>query len=205
MHREQLMRISPLIPLARADAFAGPLTQAMADFGIDTPEQQAQFMAQALQESGYLQRLVENLNYSPAGLRATFGNRFTEAQAEQYGRTPAHPANQRQIAVIAYGGRLGNRPGTEDGWLCRGRGIFQLTGRDNYTACGEALGLDLLDDPALLEGPDVACQSAGWFWTANGLNKMDDVRSITRKINGPAMLGLAERTNFYERALAVLA
>lgn len=118
---------------------------------------------------------------------------------EIWGPTPAQ---------ARYEGRagLGNTtPG--DGFKYRGRGLIQVTGRANYAACGEALSVDLVNQPELLEQPQYACMSAAWFWATNGLNTLADAgefERITRRING-GLNGLAERQTFYAKALQVLA
>jgi putative chitinase len=171
----QLKQILPLAG-ARADTFCGPLNAAMAEFGINTADRQAAFIAQVAHESGQL--------------------RYTR---ELWGPTPA----QR-----AYEGRadLGNAyPG--DGFLYRGRGLIQITGRANYKACGAALGLDLPLFPELLEQPMYAARSAGWFWKTHGLNELADAGDqvkITRRINGGTN-GLAERLAFFDIAKRVIA
>jgi putative chitinase len=114
----------------------------------------------------------------------------------------------RELASgIAYEGRadLGNaQPG--DGVRFKGRGLIQITGRTNYAKCGEALGLDLVGQPNLLEDPVNACRSAGWFWKTHGLNELADASDfirITRRINGGTN-GLADRQALLERAVGVL-
>ena len=112
------------------------------------------------------------------------------------------------LAQTRYEGRadLGNTQ-TNDGSKYRGRGLIQLTGRANYKACGEALGLDLINQPELLEKPQHACMSAAWFWATKGLSTLADegkFETITRRING-GLYGLAERQMLYARALKVLA
>ena len=107
-----------------------------------------------------------------------------------------------------YEGRadLGNTvPG--DGSKYRGRGLIQITGRANYAACGEALGLDLINRPELLEQPQYAAMSAAWFWSIKGLNTLadqGDFVKITRRINGGTN-GMADRQALYDKALEVLA
>lgn len=94
-----------------------------------------------------------------------------------------------------------------DGSKYRGRGLIQITGRANYAACGEALGLDLINQPELLEQPQHAAMSAAWFWSANGLNTLadaGDLTKITRRING-GINGMADRQALYDKALEVLA
>ena len=111
-------------------------------------------------------------------------------------------------AQARYEGRadLGNtQPG--DGSKFRGRGLIQITGRANYKACGEALGLDLINQPELLEKPQHACMSAAWFWSMKDLNTLadkGDFVKITRRING-GLNGLADRQALYDKALKVLA
>ena len=118
---------------------------------------------------------------------------------EIWGPTPAQ---------AKYEGRkdLGNTvPG--DGLKYRGRGLIQITGRANYAACGEALGLDLINHPELLEQPKNACLSAAWFWATNGLNTLADAdkfEAITRMING-GLNGQADRLKLWSKATAVLA
>jgi len=93
-----------------------------------------------------------------------------------------------------------------DGSKYRGRGLIQITGRANYTACGEALGLDLISNPELLELPQHAAMSAAWFWSTNGLNTLADqgqFAKITRRING-GLTGQDDRQALYDKALKVL-
>jgi putative chitinase len=111
-------------------------------------------------------------------------------------------------AQAKYEGRkdLGNTV-AGDGSKYRGRGLIQITGRANYMACGEALGLDLIKQPELLEKPQHACMSAAWFWATKGLNTLadaDQFDKITRRING-GQNGAADRQALYARALKVLA
>ena len=115
----------------------------------------------------------------------------------------------REIASgAAYEGRadLGNtEPG--DGCRFRGRGLIQITGRSNYVACGAALDLDLVANPALLETPENAARSAGWFWQSHGLNALADIgdaRAITRRING-GINGLQDRLTYLTLAQERLA
>ena len=104
--------------------------------------------------------------------------------------------------------RLGNTPEADrDGQKYRGRGLIQITGRANYITCGEALALDLVNHPELLEKPQHACMSAAWFWASRGLNTLADAGQfdkITQRING-GQNGAADRQALYARALKVLA
>lgn len=103
---------------------------------------------------------------------------------------------------------LGNdQPG--DGVRFKGRGLIQITGRDNYRACGSALGVDLLSTPERLEEPDLACRSAAWFWQSRRLNELADLgtqdafNKITRRING-GFNGMGQRLTYWNRARRVL-
>jgi putative chitinase len=113
--------------------------------------------------------------------------------------------NPEKIANKVYAGRMGN---TEegDGWKYHGRGVIQLTGRDNYRNCGAALGMDLINHPELLAMPKGAALSAGWFWGKKGLNDLADIKdyeTMTKRING-GTLGLEDRVSKINKALEVL-
>lgn len=183
---------------------------AMQQYSIINPLDQAMFLAQMGTESGGYTRLVENLNYAADKLVGVFGShRITQQQADQYGRSGHHPANQEAIANIVYGGdwgkaNLGNTV-QGDGWKYRGRGLKQITGRENYQKCGAALGVDLLSNPDALLQDDAAAMSAAWFYVSRGcLNHTGDVKAITKIINGGTN-GLDDRQARYNKAKAVLA
>ena len=107
----------------------------------------------------------------------------------------------------AYEGRrdLGNtQPG--DGTRFKGRGPIQLTGRSNYRAAGQALGIDLENNPRRAADPDVGFRTAAWFWKSRGLTSLAEAgnfREVTRRING-GYNGLSDRQSYYNRALSVL-
>lgn len=185
------------------------LNAVMEAYEINTHERIAGFLSQIGVESGRLSTVEENLNYRVEALLSIFSRtRITEADAKKFGRTPTQAANQQEIANRIYGGSFGERelgntkPG--DGWKFRGRGLKQITGRANYRACGEALGLDLEDDPDLLLTPDNAARSAGWFWSAKGLNALadtGDVVAMTKRINGGTN-GLENRKALHAAAMS---
>ncbi|OEJ67247.1 glycoside hydrolase family 19 protein [Magnetovibrio blakemorei] len=181
--------------------FATPLAEACAEWSIDTPLRLAAFLAQIAHESGQLRALAENLNYSAEALLRVFPRHFSADQAAAYARQP------QRIGSRVYANRMGNGDeASGDGWRYRGRGLIQVTGKTNYAACGTALGLDLIAQPELLEQPDPAARSAGWFWHRNGLNRPADARdieTITRRING-GLTGLEDRKAHYARACAAL-
>lgn len=177
---------------------------AMKEFGITAVNDQAMFIAQLGHESAGFTSLVENFNYSVDGLKKTFGKRLTPYQCEMLGRVDGKlTAHQPQIANLVYGDRMGNNsPG--DGWKYRGRGLLQITGRENYTKCGTALKLDLVSTPELLVQERHATRSAAWFFALRGcLLYSGDIMRVTQIING-GQNGLADRKVRYNRAQAVL-
>ncbi|KPX52986.1 glycoside hydrolase family 19 protein [Pseudomonas amygdali] len=176
---QQLLQILPNAG-QRAGVFAPVLNTAMSKYQIVTPLRIAAFIAQVGHESGQL-RYVRELGGS-----AYLSKYDTGKLAERLGNTPEADG---------------------DGQLYRGRGLIQVTGRANYEACGEALGLDLINHPELLEQPDHAAMSAAWFWDRANLNALadkGDFLTITKRINGGTN-GLADRQALYVRALEVLA
>lgn len=180
-----------------------PITDAMAEFGINFPSVRAMFIAQTGHESNGFTRLAESFNYTPEALLSTFGSRISKDQAALLGRTADHPARQEAIANLVYQGRYGNKlPG--DGWKFRGHGLIQITFLDNHKACGKALGLDLVANPDLLLVDTNAARSAGWYWQSRNINQVaTDIREATRRIN-PALHALDQRRERYERAKAVI-
>lgn len=186
---------------ALSQKWAQPLTDAMTRFEINTPAREAAFLAQVAHESGRFSAIEENLNYRADRLLAVFPSHFTQQEAQAYARQPS------RIASRVYARRLGNGDeASGDGWRYRGRGLIQITGRDNYRDCGGALGVDLLADPDRLLEPDLAALSAGWFWHAKGLNASADTGDfsrITLRING-GMNGQPERLALWASAKAAL-
>ena len=199
--QHQLLQILPNAG-PNAGVFVSALNDAMTRFKIEGRLRVAAFLAQIGHESGQLRTLVENLNYSAEGLIKTWPKRFNLVTATSVARKP------EQIANIVYASRMGNGPAvTGDGWRYRGRGLIQITGWVNYQACGEALSLDLLTKPELLEKPAYAALSAAWFWSSNGLNELADTghfEAITRCING-GLSGQPDRLKLWARAAAILA
>lgn len=196
---QQLLQIFPYAG-RQAGVFVPVLNTAMNRYQIVGSKRIAAFIAQVGHESGQLTHLVENLNYSAEALQRTWPSRFSAKLAADVARKP------EQIASIAYDNRMGNTS-MRDGWKYRGRGLIQITGKNNYRACGEALGLDLIAQPELLEKPQHACMSAAWFWATNSLNILADAGkfdTITCRING-GHNGAADRQALYARALKVLA
>lgn len=217
---QQLLQILPNASQV-AGVFVPVLNTAMMRYQIVGAKRIAAFIAQVGHESGHLARLVENLNYSADGLANTWPSRYGEpdgkggfVKVQVAGKVRNKPntlaliaaRKPEQTANIAYGNRMGNTaPG--DGWKYRGRGLIQITGKNNYRACGEVLGLDLIAQPELLEKPQHACMSAAWFWATNGMNTLGDAGNfdaITQRING-GQNGATDRQALYAKALKVLA
>ena len=209
---QQLLQI---LPKARpvAGLFVPALNRAMLRWKIDSRLRQAAFIAQVGHESGQLRSLVENLNYRAdrireIGLASSPASRWCSLVP----RAAELAGNPERLANAVYGGRMGNGPeATGEGWRFRGRGLIQLTGRENYRAAAEALGLPLLDEPDLLEQAEHAAQSAAWWWKSRGLNELADagkIQDIGSIINagqpGRTPSGAAERKAFYDVALRVL-
>jgi putative chitinase len=206
--------ISPnWLAVLRAAGFASPekwaagIAEPARRYGITTRYRAAAFAATIAHESGGGTRLVESLNYSPEGLRATWPARFTVGDAQRMGRVGDQPANQRAIAERAYGGRMGNAvEGTGDGFRYRGRGLIQITGRDGYSMAADAVGKPLVAQPELTEQPETAALIAAWTWgewkRCNPLADAQDIEGWRRAING-GLNGLADVRNRYAAALRV--
>ncbi|MCZ4058206.1 glycoside hydrolase family 19 protein [Pantoea sp. LMR881] len=179
----------------------------MSAFQISTPLRQAHFLAQTGHESAGFQKVEEGLNYSENALTAMFGKRITPEQAKAFGRNALHPANQKMIASIIYANRNGNGlVDSGDGYRYRGRGLIQITGKDNYAALVKQLGADVVADPDLILGYRFAALSAAAWWKNHGLNEIadsDDVTRITRIING-GTFGLDDRKSRLIKAKGIL-
>jgi putative chitinase len=179
-----------------------PLEDTFAKYDINTPERQAAFIGQCAHESNNFKTLEENLNYKPEALMRVWPSRFPDlAIAMKYAHNPEAIANK------VYGGRMGN--GVEesgDGWKYHGRGLIQLTGKENYANCGSGIGVDFLSNPGLLNTPEYAALSAGWFWNKKSLNALADAgdfETMTKRING-GLIGLEDRKAKIAKALSVL-
>ena len=177
-----------------------PLNQVFVKYDIGTPKRQAAFIGQCAVESANFTRLQENLNYSAQRLTQVWPSRFPNINmAEAYAHNP------EKLADFVYAGRMGNLQ-DGDGWKFHGRGLIQLTGRENYANCGSGVGVDLIDNPDLLLTPKYAVLSAGWYWNKKGLNALADTQeygAMTRRING-GLTGLDERIAKITKALQVL-
>ena len=198
---------TPSVSGLKLDKLKGHVPQVVIDsipevatkFGINTPLRVAHFLAQCGHESGGFRLTKENLNYSAKGLMGIFKKYFpTEALAKAYERQPAKIANK------VYSNRMGN--GTEasgEGAKFCGRGYIQLTGKENYTAFGKSIGVDVCANPELVAS-QYALASAAWFFSKNGLHKIADegasdlvVTKITKRVNG-GTIGLPDRIKHFK-------
>ena len=140
--------------LAIVNGILSKQEEVFAKHGITRDIHIVHMMAQFSHECGEGKEMTESLNYKPSALLAQWSNHFTPAQAQAYGRTADHPANQKMIGELAYGGRMGNDPApSEDGYKFRGRGLIQTTGKAAYAHLGSLTGLDLVSSPELVTDP----------------------------------------------------
>lgn len=178
----------------------GPiLNSLLSEDGINTPARVAMFLAQAAHESGGFSRLTENLNYSAAGLAATWPSRFRRPDGQPNDTALLLHRRPELIANNVYANRMGNGGvDSGDGWRYRGRGIFQLTGKSNYQQFFASVNEPVY--PEKLSEPEYAIKSAIWYWLSNNLNlsaDLHDIESNTRRING-GLNGLTDRISKYE-------
>jgi len=196
---EQLRQIIPQNPYI--DQWCSALNKLLPDYGIDTPQRVAAFVAQCAHESGNFVFLKENLNYRAASLRKIFPKYFADdATANHYASLPN---KQEAIANRIYANRMGNGDeASGDGYRYCGRGLIQLTGRNNYESFADSIETPVEEAAAYLETFEGAVQSACWFWETNNLNQFadsDDIRTMTKRING-GFIGLEDRIRHYEHA-----
>jgi len=199
--------IAQIAPAARP--YADELASQMAEAGIQANRRRAAgFLGQVHVESAGFTAVIENLSYSEQRIRELAAKSAASSRWRSLGpRAKELARNPRGLAEAAYGGRMGNgEEGSGDGYTFRGRGLKQLTGRDNYRRFSRAwLGDEsLLATPDRVAEPDGAVASAIWFWLANGLNEVADrgtVRDLTIKVNG-GTFGLADREHWTNRYMA---
>lgn len=178
------------------------LQQLLPDYDINTPQRVAHFIAQCAHESGNFRFIEENLNYRAASLMSTFKKYFPNMElAQQYERKP------QMIANRVYANRMGNGDeASGDGWRYRGRGLIQLTGKDNYTFFAGSLGIDVEEAADYLATFEGAAQSACYYWESSNCNRFadaNDVKGLTRNING-GYIGLEDRIKHTNHALHVM-
>ena len=204
LQKEQLAQLIP--GNKNVDDWFEALVAVMPKYGINTERRAAHFISQCAHESNNFRSLQENLNYSEKALNAVFGRYFGAApkrNAAEYARNPEKIANYVYMDEFRKY-KMGNvKEG--DGWLFRGRGLKQLTGRENYTRFGKSINISAEEAAIYVATPKGAVESACWFWDANNLNDIadtDDVVRMTKKING-GNIGLADRQQRYAKAMEV--
>jgi putative chitinase len=184
------------------DYWYDALYQILPEYEINTPQRVAAFIAQCAHESGGFKFLKENLNYKAASLRKVFPKYFPDdAIAARYA------GKGEMIANRVYASRMGNGDeASGDGYRYCGRGLIQLTGKQNYTFFAASVGIEDMEECVEYLGTfEGAIQSACYFWESTGLNKeadAGDIKTMTRKING-GYIGLEDRIKHYEHALHV--
>lgn len=177
-----------------------PLNNAFIKYHITDLNEKSMFLAQTAHESNDYKRLEESFNYSPKRLFEVFRKRVgTLENAKKLCNEGA-----KSIADFVYGGRLGNSQ--DEGYKYRGRGIIQLTGKNNYEYYGKKLNIDLVNNPHLAKEPDTAIEIALLFWQEKGCGlyaKMGDVKTVTKLING-GYNGLDDRQKRFDSILKIL-
>jgi len=187
-------------------AWCEELNKALPKYDITTDQRIAGFISQCAHESMDFNAMSENLNYREETLNKVFPRYFGPGKrnAAEYARNPEKIANYVYMDEFRTS-KLGNvQPG--DGWRFRGRGLKQLTGRDNYTRFAKDYDMTAEEAAEWVETKEGALASALWFWNTNNLNTVADTGSVpalTKKING-GDIGLADRQARYEKAMAVL-
>lgn len=200
--KDQLRQLLPKNPYI--DNWYNALAQLLPDYEINTPQRIAAFLAQCAHESGEFTALKENLNYRAATLRKIFPKYFpTDEIANQYANLPN---KQEAIANKVYANRMGNGDeASGDGFRYCGRGLIQLTGKDNYSWFAASIGIGPDEASEYLQTFEGAAQSACWFWEQNNLNAFadaGDILGMTKRING-GTIGLDDRIAHYKHALQV--
>lgn len=174
-------------------------------YNINTVNRIAGFFAQGGHESNDFNTLFENLNYSWQNLRKTFSKYFpTDSMAKEYERNPQKIANRVYNDAFRTS-KLGNTQ-PEDGWRFRGRGIFQITGRNNYTEFGKYIGMDAESVAAYCGTKRGAFESACWFWSIRNLSNYadkDDINGMSKAVNGGS-IGLEDRIQRYNKNKKIL-
>ena len=198
-----LDQLKQLIPKNKhVEHWHSALSQLLPDYGIDTEQRIAAFVAQCAHESGEFTMIKENLNYRWETLRKIFPKYFpTDELARQFAQRPEAIANK------VYANRMGNGDeASGDGYRYSGRGLIQLTGKDNYFWFAESIGISPEEASEYMATFEGASQSACWFWETNNLNQWadkDDILTLTKRING-GTIGLEDRIKHYEHAKHVL-
>ena len=189
-----------IIKIGIADKWLDTLNNAFKKYSITDTNEVSMFLAQTTHESNNYKRLEESFNYRPERLFQVFKKRV----GSLYKAKELCSKGAEAIGDFVYGGRLGNAK--DEGYKYRGRGIIQLTGKNNYKYYGEKLNIDLVNNPHLAKEPTTAIEIALLFWREKGcglLARKGDVKGVTKLING-GYNGLEDRQNRFERILKIL-
>jgi len=197
-----LDQLKQMVKNPHIDHWYAALSELLDDYEINTPRRIAAFIAQCAHESGNFVFIKENLNYKAASLRKVFPKYFpTDALAAEYANKPERIANR------VYANRMGNgNEASGDGYRYCGRGLIQLTGKDNYTFFAGSLSISEDDASEYLATFEGAAQSACWFWEQNNLNRLadaGDIKGLTRAING-GYIGIIDREEHTRHALHIM-
>ena len=199
---DQLQQIVPKNPYI--EHWHKAFCEILPDYDINAPKRIAAFLAQCAHESGGFTAIKENLNYRPQTLVTLFKKYFDLDTATRY---CALPNKQEAIANRIYASRMGNGDeASGDGYRYCGRGLIQLTGKDNYTRYAQSTEQTVEEASEHLTTFEGCVQSAAWFWEANNLNQYadsGDILTMTKRING-GTIGLADRVKHYNQACQVL-
>lgn len=201
MNVDILKQLFPSTNTETLEKYVKPINDTFVNYDISNTLRQAAFMAQVGHESSGLRIIKENLNYSVKGLKSTFPKYFPRNLADLYAKQPEKIANR------VYANRMGNGDESSgDGWKFRGRGLIQITGKNNYSSLAKEFNMSLDEVTKWLETSEGATLSAGWFWHLRNLNDYaddDDIVKITKLINGGTN-GLQERKKLYSLAKDIL-
>ena len=195
-----MISVEQLTKIGIADKWLDTLNNAFKKYSVIDKNEIAMFLAQTTHESNDYKRLEESFNYRPERLFQVFKKRVGTIEKAKELCSQGSEA----IANFVYGGRLGNAK--DEGYKYRGRGIIQLTGKNNYKYYGEKLNIDLVNSPDLAKEPNIAIEIALLFWKEKGcglLARNGDVKGVTKLING-GYNGLEDRQNRFDRILKIL-
>ena len=195
-----MISVEQLTKIGIADKWLEPLNSAFKKYSITDINEKAMFLAQTTHESNDYKRLEESFNYRPERLFEVFKKRVGSLEKSK----ELCSKGAKAIGDFVYGGRLGNSQ--DEGYKYRGRGIIQLTGKNNYKYYGEKLNIDLVNSPDLAKEPDTAIEIALLFWREKGLGllaRKGDVKGVTKLING-GYNGLEDREDRFDRILKIL-
>lgn len=199
---EKIHQALPFVTSQNLETYGPTLILGCGAIGVYNNFRKAAFLSQVGYESQWFSHVEENLNYSPEGLVHTWPTHFPDLAS-----TMGYARNPEKIANKVYANRMGNGDEVSgDGWKFRGRGLIQLTGKDNYEAFSKVSRHDCLSDPDFVSSPFGAVQSACWFWDTNKLNSYADAQNVPAivKIISGGSLNLSQRVQAYNVALTAL-